>query len=86
MTSLDQHVVLAFGGSADDAPRTPRDATAVLQLRARRRRAAPRRCSEVVIWNEVNSPAFWRPQRDAPAKYTALLARCWDLLHGMRPT
>jgi hypothetical protein len=38
-----------------------------------------------VIWNEVNSPAFWRPQRDAPAKYTALLARCWDLLHDMRP-
>jgi hypothetical protein len=84
MASLDQHVVLAFGGSADDAPR--RRATrqqfcsyvrdVVAQLPSVR---------EVVIWNEVNSPAFWRPQRDAPAKYTALLARCWDLLHDMRP-
>ncbi|HET9673876.1 MAG TPA: hypothetical protein VFP31_03635 [Gaiellaceae bacterium] len=84
MTSLDQHVVLAFGGSADDAPRRRatrqqfcsyvRDVVAQLP-----------NVSEVVIWNEVNSPAFWRPQRDAPAKYTALLARCWDLLHGMRP-
>jgi hypothetical protein len=40
---------------------------------------------DVVIWNEVNSPAFWRPQRDAPEQYAALLARCWDLLHAMRP-
>lgn len=84
MASLDQHVVLAFGGSADDAPR--RRATrqqfcsyvrdVVAQLPS---------VDEVVIWNEVNSPAFWRPQRDAPAKYAALLARCWDLLHRMRP-
>lgn len=84
MTTLDQHVVLAFGGEADDAPR--------------RRATRQQFCSyvrdvvaqlpdvrEVVIWNEVNSPAFWRPQRDAPAKYTKLLARCWDLLHDMRP-
>jgi hypothetical protein len=84
MASLDQHVVVAFGGSADDAPR--RQATrqqfcsyvrdVVAQLPS---------VDEVVIWNEVNSPAFWRPQRDAPAKYAALLARCWDLLHRMRP-
>jgi hypothetical protein len=84
MASLDQHVVVAFGGSADDAPRR----------RATRRQfcsyvrdvvAQLPSVDEVVIWNEVNSPAFWRPQRDAPAKYAALLARCWDLLHRMRP-
>jgi hypothetical protein len=40
---------------------------------------------DVVIWNETNSPAFWRPQRDAPREYAALLARCWDLLHARRP-
>jgi hypothetical protein len=37
-----------------------------------------------VIWNEVNSPAFWRPQRNAAAEYAALLGRCWDFLHRMR--
>ena len=37
-----------------------------------------------MIWNEVNSPAFWRPQRNAPAEYAALLGRCWDFLHRMR--
>ena len=84
MASLDQHVVLAFGGAAEDAPRTRstrqqfcsyvRDVVAQLPT-----------VREVVIWNEVNSPAFWQPQQNAPAKYARLLARCWDLLHEMRP-
>src|SRR5215203_5943693 len=46
--------------------------------------AAPARTLVVGV-GEVNSPAFWRPQRDAPKEYALLLGRCWDLLHAMRP-
>ena len=41
--------------------------------------------NDVVIWTEPNSATFWRPQAGAPAAYEALLARCWDVLHGARP-
>jgi chitodextrinase len=37
---------------------------------------------DVVIWNEPNKRLFWNPQTAAPALYEALLARCYDLLHG----
>ncbi len=36
---------------------------------------------DVVIWNEANSPSFWRPQQGAAAAYGALLARCYDVVH-----
>jgi hypothetical protein len=39
---------------------------------------------DVVIWNEANSDTFW-PTEGAPESYAALLARCWDLLHGAVP-
>ena len=47
--------------------------------------------NDVVIWNEPNLNFFWRPQyalgvSEAPARYQELLARCWDVLHGVRPT
>jgi len=48
--------------------------------------------SDVVIWNEPNKSTFWRPQFNgdgssaAPAAYGALLARCYDVLHGFRPS
>jgi hypothetical protein len=47
--------------------------------------------NDLVIWNEPNLTAFWRPQfrngvSDAPARYTELLARCYDVLHGIRPS
>ncbi len=48
--------------------------------------------NDVVIWNEPNLRFFWRPQYDtagateAPARYQELLARCWDVLHGIRPS
>src|SRR6476469_6246663 len=44
------------------------------------------RVRDVVIWNEPNSSAFWRPQFGmvgedaAAAAYEALLAECWDEL------
>ena len=47
--------------------------------------------NDVVIWNEPNSSAFWRPQYGsdgrsaAPAAYEALLAQCYDALHAVRP-
>ena len=47
---------------------------------------------DVVIWNEPNVSAFWRPQFNAdgssaaPAAYEALLAGCWDALHAFRST
>lgn len=48
--------------------------------------------NDVVIWNEPNLSGFWRPQytplgaSEAPARYQELLARCWDVLHELRPS
>jgi hypothetical protein len=36
---------------------------------------------DVEIWNEANSPTYW-PQANGGDTYTALLARCYDVLHG----
>ena len=41
-----------------------------------------REIRDVVIWNEANSDTFWRPRTEAAESYAALLARCWDVLHG----
>jgi hypothetical protein len=47
--------------------------------------------NDVVIWNEPNLGFFWQPQfkadgtSAAPAAYEALLARCWEVLHAVRP-
>ncbi|HYM64204.1 MAG TPA: hypothetical protein VES61_05950 [Gaiellaceae bacterium] len=46
---------------------------------------------DLVVWNEPNKSYFWQPQFDeqgqsaAPAAYVELLARCWDVLHDLRP-
>jgi RTX calcium-binding nonapeptide repeat (4 copies) len=43
---------------------------------------------DVVIWNEPNKSLFWSPQpagdaaAASPVAYEALLARCYDVLHG----
>jgi hypothetical protein len=48
--------------------------------------------NDIVIWNEPNLSFFWQPQFDssgqsaAPGAYEALLARCWDVLHAVRPS
>ncbi len=48
--------------------------------------------NDLVVWNEPNLRFFWKPQydvagaSDAPARYVALLARCWDVLHTLRPS
>lgn len=73
-------VLTVYGGAAD----APRDAVAreaycgyVRSLLARYPRVR-----DVVIWNEANSPSFWRGT--AP-DYGALLGRCHALLHAFRP-
>jgi hypothetical protein len=83
MASLGQRVVLAFGGSGRHTPRVraTREQFCSYVRSVVSRLPAVR---DVVIWNEVNSPSFWRPQQDAAAEYAALLGRCWDLLHAMR--
>jgi hypothetical protein len=40
--------------------------------------------SAIVIWNEANSPHYW-PETSGAAGYEALLARCYDVLHALRP-
>lgn len=84
MSLLRQHVVVAFGGTAANAPRTPAARQQFCSY-VRSVTASLPGARDVVIWNEVNSPTFWRPQRDAPPEYAALLGRCWDVLHAMRP-
>jgi hypothetical protein len=84
MSMLRQRVVLAFAGKARQTPRT---AAARQQFCSYVREvvSAVPGARDVVIWNEVNSPSFWRPQRSAPSQYTALLARCWEELHAALP-
>ena len=82
-------VVSVFADSADDAPTDARRrddyCSFVSDLVSRYRSVR-----DVVIWNEPNKSFFWRPQFDergasvAPAAYTALAARCWDVLHAAR--
>ncbi len=84
-------VVLAVYGRPDDAPRTDAGRTAYCMFAASLLRRYPG-VNDIVIWNEPNTNRFWRPQFDAdgrsvvPAAYEALLARCWDLLHAVRPS
>jgi hypothetical protein len=83
MVARGQRVVLAVYGSPAQAP---------LDDIQRRHYAAflhhvltriPK-IRDVVVWNEVNSPAFW-PVASGAAGYEALLAECWDRLRGLRP-
>ena len=82
-------VLAVYAASPTDAPQ---DDLARGQYCAYVRNALIREpaVNDVVIWNEPNSPPFWKPQFNAdganaaPAAYEALAARCWDVLHGFR--
>jgi PASTA domain len=84
-------LVLAVYGSPTNAPQ---DAASRTQFCTFAKNAVARFPSidDVVIWNEPNVIAFWRPQFNAdgssaaPAAYEALLAGCWDALHAFRST
>ena len=84
-------VVLAVYGRAVDAPQTDADRESYCNFVASLLRRYPG-VVDVVIWNEPNIGRFWRPQYDAdgnsigPARYEALLARCYDVLHHTRPS
>jgi hypothetical protein len=80
MVQLNERIVLAVYNTARFAPTTARTRNQYCSfLRGVRRRIPLIR--DVEIWNEANSPTYW-PQTDGPATYTALLARCFDVLHG----
>jgi hypothetical protein len=78
-----------FGEHAADAPQTEDARDAYCEF-LRSIVARYQRIRDVVVWNEPNKSFFWEPQFDAqgrsaaPAAYEALLARCWDVLHGER--
>lgn len=84
-------VVLAVYGAAEDAPQTDGARSGYCTFVASLLRRYPS-VNDVVIWNEPNVSRFWRPQFGpggtsiAPAAYEALLARCWDALHAVRPS
>ena len=77
-------VVLAVYGRAVDAPRGARAREDYCRF-VRNALLRYGEIRDVVVWNEVNSDTFGRPQEGAPAAYAALLARCWDLLHAAVP-
>jgi hypothetical protein len=83
-------IVLSVYGTADSAPQTDAERDAYCTFVGSLLRRYPG-VNDVVIWNEPNSSRFWRPQFApdgtslAPANYEALLARCWDVLHTVRP-
>ncbi len=84
-------VVLAVYGTAAAAPQTNADRNTYCTFVGSLLRRYPG-VNDVVIWNEPNSSRFWQPQFAvdgtslAPASYEALLARCWDVLHAIRPS
>jgi hypothetical protein len=84
-------VVLAVYGRAGDAPQTDAARNDYCTFVASLLRRYPG-VNDVVVWNEPNKSRFWQPQFGpdgrsvSPAAYEALLARCWDTLHAVRPT
>jgi hypothetical protein len=77
-------VLAVYGRRPTDAPQTPAARTEFCTFVRGLLQHYPS-IRDVVIWNEVNRAEFWWPQQGAPAKYEALLARCYDLLHALRP-
>ena len=71
-------VVLAVFGSADVTP-VGAQAQARFCGYAHAALALVPDTRAVVVWNEANSPPYWR---GTPAEYESLLARCYDQLHA----
>jgi hypothetical protein len=79
---LTRVVVEVGGGRPSVPPRTRRQRAQYCAYLVHLLRAAPG-VKDVAIWTEANQPRFWRDP-DARA-YVALLARCYDVLHRVRP-
>jgi hypothetical protein len=73
-------VVLAVFGFADATPLTPAAQRRFCAYAGDALARVPD-ARAVVVWDEANSRTYWRG--DARA-YEALLARCYDVLHGVR--
>jgi hypothetical protein len=84
-------LVVAVYGSAASAPTTDRTRRQYCSYVVNLALRFPA-VNDIVIWNEPNKSAFWRPQFDpggspaSPAAYVALAGTCWDALHAVRPT
>ena len=74
-------VILAVGGPASSPPLDAASRTAYCSYAVGIVQRYPW-IHDVAIWTEPNSSTFWRPQKGATAAYEALLATCWDALHG----
>jgi len=74
-------VVLAVFGFGRSTPRTPAAQTRFCAYAVAALARVPD-ARAVVVWNEANSPTYWR---DGAAAYESLLARCYDALHRVRP-
>ena len=83
-------VVVVAASSGDNAPTTELAREQYCSFNRRLLERFPS-INDVLIWNEPNLSAFWKPQFNvdktsaAPAAYLELLARCWDVLHAYRP-
>src|SRR5918912_1420583 len=84
LTDLSIRVVLAVYNRAEFAPADARTRAQYCRFIARVTDRIPL-VNDVEVWNEANNPTFW-PQRPGAPAYEALLARCWDVLHALRPT
>jgi hypothetical protein len=82
MIQLNDRIVLAVYNTARFAPTTPRTRIQYCSFLRGVLHRVPL-IHDVEIWNEANSPTYW-PQENGGETYTALLARCYDVLHGRR--
>jgi hypothetical protein len=73
----ETQVVLAVFGSARETPTDARTQARFCGY-ARSALALVPHARAIVVWNEANSPAYWR---GTPGQYESLLARCYDSLH-----
>jgi hypothetical protein len=80
MLQLNDRIVLSVYNVAAFAPTTPRRRAQYCGFLRTVVRHLPL-IHDVEIWNEANTPTYW-PQADAATTYAALLARCYDVLHG----
>ena len=86
----DMRIVLGIHNPAMGMPESPFAQERYCEYVRNTLRRFPQ-INDVIVWNEPNTSFFWRPQfgpggaSEAPVRYQELLARCYDLLHELRP-
>ena len=76
-------IVLELGGGPGSTPPRTRRQQAAYCSSLGQLLVTHRDIRDVVVWMEPNEPLFWR--RPDPVAYEALLARCYDVAHKVRP-